>query len=380
MTIIKFPGNNSKTGPVVLTLPVASRTLARIRFEPPDAKSRAVPPKGALNWLEENTGQGADIRGVNIEGPGDPLGEIAETLETLGLVRSRFPEVKLSVTTLGLNAVQHATALAEAGLANVTLLVDAVTREKAEKLYAWIRPARKTVPLAQAVSMLLLEQLLAIKTFRKAGLSVTIRSTVYPGFNDDHIEEIARVAARAGAVAMELVPCRKGSEDFNLTPPGPETMKHLQERAAEYLPTEIAMEPEHHIGTGCSAPHGSCASITAFTPKPTKERPNIALVSSNGMEIDLHLGQAYQVLIYGPREDGLACLLETRPAPEPGSDDRWEELAETLPDCFAILVASAGDRPRKVLGEHGIAVLITEGEIEGTVDVLYGGGKKGKMS
>jgi nitrogen fixation protein NifB len=94
------------------------------------------------------------------------------------------------------------------------------------------------------------------------------------------------------------------------------------------------------------------------------------------MEVDLHLGQAYQVLIYGPREDGLACLLETRPAPEPGSSDRWEELAERLPDCFAILAASAGERPRNILGDHGITILITDGEIESTVDMLYGGGKK----
>ncbi len=97
------------------------------------------------------------------------------------------------------------------------------------------------------------------------------------------------------------------------------------------------------------------------------------------MEVDLHLGQAYQVLIYGPRQDGLICLLGSRPVPEPGSgNSRWEELAQTLTDCFAILAASAGESPRRVLGEHGITVLITDSEIEGTVDLLYGGGKKGK--
>jgi nitrogen fixation protein NifB len=30
------------------------------------------------------------------------------------------------------------------------------------------------------------------------------------------------------------------------------------------------------------------------------------------------------------------------------------------------------------LNRRGVTVLVTEGEIEGTVDVLYGGGKKGK--
>jgi hypothetical protein len=68
------------------------------------------------------------------------------------------------------------------------------------------------------------------------------------------------------------------------------------------------------------------------------------------MDVDLHLGQAKTFLIYGPREDGLNCLLDTRPAPSAGSGEaRWDQLAETLQDCFALLAASAGQRPRKFL-------------------------------
>ena len=114
-------------------------------------------------------------------------------------------------------------------------------------------------------------------------------------------------------------------------------------------------------------------------PKPSRERPNVAVVSSNGMDIDLHLGEAVRALIYGPREDGLPCLLGSRLLPEAGGgSSRWETLADTLEDCFALLTASAGESPRKVLGRRGITVLITDDNVEGTVDVLYGGGKKGR--
>ena len=104
----------------------------------------------------------------------------------------------------------------------------------------------------------------------------------------------------------------------------------------------------------------------------------MAVASATGMDIDLHLGQARQLLIYGPREDGLTCLLETRQAPEAGSGEtRWDQLADTLHDCFAVLAASAGQRPREVLASRSIRVLLTEDAIEGVVDTLYGGGKKG---
>ena len=43
-----------------------------------------------------------------------------------------------------------------------------------------------------------------------------------------------------------------------------------------------------------------------------------------------------------------------------------------------LLAASAGQRPREVLGSRGVRVILTEDNIEGTVDVLYGGGKKMK--
>ena len=115
-------------------------------------------------------------------------------------------------------------------------------------------------------------------------------------------------------------------------------------------------------------------------PKPTRDRPNIAVVSANGMDVNLHLGQAWQVLIYGTRDDdGLACLLETREAPADGETDRWQKLADTLEDCFAILATHAGDMPRNVLAERGIKVVLTADNIEGLVDVLLGNNKKCRL-
>ena len=44
----------------------------------------------------------------------------------------------------------------------------------------------------------------------------------------------------------------------------------------------------------------------------------------------------------------------------------------------AALAANAGETPRQELDRAGITVIRIEDNIEGTVDVLYGGGKKGK--
>ncbi len=387
MTIIQFPKSEESScadgglEQTMLSLPVAPRSFSRIRFDPIDGQARAVPPGGALNWLEENFQQGMKIEAVSLEGPGDPLCEIDVTMETLRLLQQKYPDIAFSVTTLGLHGEQNAESLAAAGVTSITLLIDAVDQKVADKLYAWIRPDRKTVPLAQATAMLMDEQPRAVKAFKAAGCKVTVRSKVYPGFNDDHIEEIARTMAECGADAMILVPYRTAAseEEHLLDSPDSETMLRLQKGASQHLETILTAEKESRIGVDCPSLHGACKPISPLQPRPSKAKPNVAVVSSTGMDVDLHLGQAYQVLIYGPREDGLACLLGTRPVPEPGSgSSRWEELATSLHDCFALLAASAGASPRRILEKHGITVLITDNEIEGTVDVLYGGGKKGK--
>lgn len=360
-----------------LHLPVAPRANTRIKFSSVGQARPAMQPEVALTWLRSNMDAGTAIDIVGITGPGDPLATPEPTLKTLRMVREAFPDLELCLTTVGIGGAAVADELAGIGLSHVTVLVDAVTAEVAEKLYAWIRPSTKTVPLKEAAEFLVKEQAEAVAAFKKAGLTVKINTTVYPGYNAGHVEAIASAMARQGADIMAVCPFRPGSEgETEPGPAGTELLATVRDHAARHIDLMPAWDEcgEDVVGTEKMTPDNAPA---AALPKPTRERPNVAVVSSNGMEVDLHLGHAVKVLIYGPREDGLNCLLESRDAPEPGGGSRrWEKLANLLKDCFVLLAASAGDKPKQVLARKGIAVLVTDQEIEGTVDVLYGGGKK----
>jgi nitrogen fixation protein NifB len=246
------------------------------------------------------------------------------------------------------------------------------------KLYAWIRPGARTVPLFAATELLLGEQAKAAIAFVGNGCRVGVKTTIYPGYNDGHAGEIAITMAARGARFMAVAPYDPAvGEEILLERPGLELMATVRARVEKYLPVVVA--PEKICGEGPSDDKGCGCQTAGFLPKPSVERPNVAVVSSGGMEVDLHLGHAKTALIYGPREDGLACLLGARALPEPGfGAARWELLADILKDCFVLLAASAGESPRKILEGRGIRILITEDDIGGVVDVLYGGGKKGK--
>jgi nitrogen fixation protein NifB len=363
-----------------LHLPVAPRANSRMRFGPTEKSMPAMMPEEALAWLEDVLRQGIKIEVVAITGPGDPLAVVGPTMETLRLVRRKYPDISLSLSTLGIGGDRYAETLADIGVSHVTILVDAVAPEVAEKLYAWIRPGTRTVPLPKAAGMLLDEQARAVTAFKQAGLAVKINTTVYPGHNAEHVEEIAESMAALGAETMSVEPFEPEAGDDENVPrrPGTELMDTVRGRASKYI--EIVEDCEKpKAGLPDAIFLKSCKDSTAMLPKPSGERPNVAVVSSNGMDVDLHLGHAIKALIYGPREDGLPCLLGTRWLPEPGGgSSRWENLADTLSDCFALLTASAGASPREILSRRGIRVLISDENVEGTVDVLYGGGKKGK--
>jgi nitrogen fixation protein NifB len=362
-----------------LHLPVAPRANSRSKFADSTKIKPAMQPEEALRWLDRTIADGNEIGIVGISGPGDPLAVPGPTLRTLRLVREKYPEISLCLTTCGLGGAPLAGELAEIGLSHVTLLVDAVDPAIAEKMYAWIRPSTKTVPLDQAAEVLVDEQSEAIKAFKKAGIPVKINTTVYPGYNADHLETIAATVAGLGADIMAVVPFWPGEAvgEFPAVP-DMDLLETVRDKAARHMDLMPSWEACGESLVGLKETSGRDAHAIAL-PKPTKERPNVAVVSASGMDVDLHLGHATKALIYGPREDGLACLLEARDLPVPGSGEaRWEKLAELLSDCFVLLTSSAGQNPREVLSRNGLTVFITDGEIAPTVDVLYGGGKKGK--
>jgi nitrogen fixation protein NifB len=76
----------------------------------------------------------------------------------------------------------------------------------AAALYAWIRPGQRTLALDEAAALLVRAQAEAIAAFKRAGLFVKVNTTLYPGINDAHMEDIAKAMAALGADLMAVLP------------------------------------------------------------------------------------------------------------------------------------------------------------------------------
>jgi len=360
-------------GKTFFQLPIAPKSNSRIRFLPITLeKEKHLLPHEALALFKMGKDKDQIADGVMLYGPGDPLVSLDATLETIRLIREIDDKTIIGIRTLGIYGEKYADKLMQAGVSRVEVIMEGVTETTLEKIYAWIRPGFKTLKLKEAAQILLKEQAKAIPAFKGAGMYVEVITTCYPENNSENMSIISKTAAKYGADAMSVVPYVANKDaDINLKEVDDEMMDKISAQIAKNITLKKQI---------CLFDATQLKSSTAQAGLgPSKQRPNVAVVSSNGIDIDMHLGHAERIIVYGPRNDGLNCLLEARTAPSKGGgESRWHKLANLLTDCFVLLAADAGSNPRRTLAAHNIPVQICDGQINDYVDSYYSPPKKRK--
>jgi len=139
-------------------LPVAPRCNVQCNFcdrkydclneSRPGVTSAVLTPQQAVYYLDRALEVSPEIRVVGIAGPGDPFASPEPTLETLRLVRNRYPEMLLCVASNGLEVAPHAAELAKLQVSHVTLTVNAVDAAIGARIYAWVRAGIRILRLS----------------------------------------------------------------------------------------------------------------------------------------------------------------------------------------------------------------------------------------
>ncbi|UZJ38307.1 radical SAM protein [Prosthecochloris sp. SCSIO W1103] len=356
----------------------------------PGVTSRVLSPHQALHYLDRALELSPNIAVVGIAGPGDPFANPEDTMETLRLVRQKYPDMLLCVATNGLNVLPYIGELAELDVSHVTLTINAVNPEIGAEIYAWIRHRKKVYRDVNAARLLLDNQLEALKKLKEHGVTTKINSIIIPGINDRHVVDVAETVSKLGADIFNALPYYKTEETVfeNIPEPHPELVKAIQKNTAQYLPqmkhcARCRADAIGIIGQENSDEIMKQLQEAAQLPKkPHENRPYIAVASMEGVLINQHLGEADRFLVYAPGADNSRpVLVESRPAPPPGGGTmRWEAVASLLMDCRAILVNGAGESPKKVLNGSGMKVYILDGLIEEGVNGVFSGKDMSRMA
>jgi nitrogen fixation protein NifB len=335
----------------------------------PGVTSAVLSPFEASRYFDLALERNGSIAVAGIAGPGDPFANPEETLAALELIHERHPEKLLCVATNGLALPDYIDRAGRLGLSHVTITVNAVDPEIGARIYAWVRFGPKVCRGASGAEILLARQTEAVKLLKSLGIIVKINTVIIPGVNDWHIEEIASYTAALGADIQNCVPLIpvEGTVFEHIEPPSAAQVQILREAAGKYLPqmSHCARCRADALGfLGCHNQEEAEELLDRVRAvKPSAGKPYLAAASREGLLVNCHLGEAAELWI-AALEDGRAVIRERRPAPRPGSgDSRWEEMAATLDDCFAVLVSDCGPNPRRILEARGIRVLAGDGLI-----------------
>ena len=368
-------------------LPVAPRCNMQCNFcnrkydcineSRPGVTSTVLTPPQALAYLDHVLSSRPEISVVGIAGPGDPFANPDETMQTLRLVRRKYPRLMLCVATNGLGVGPYIDELAQLQVSHVTVTITAIDPEIGSEIYAWMRDGKRPLRGEEAASLLIARQTEALVRLKSRGMVVKINSIIIPGVNDEHIPDIARKVGGMGADIMNCMPLVpvKGAVFEELPPPDTLTTARVRLQSGQHLPqmTHCARCRADAVGyVGESVTTEQIATLQHYAslslnPAEDATRPYVAVATLEGALVNQHLGEADRLAIYEADAalPGAFRLLEIRRTPEEGGGDaRWAALADALKDCRAILVNAAGPTPQKTLAAHGLKVIEMEGLIE----------------
>lgn len=347
----------------------------------PGVTSQVLSPIQALAYLEEMVEKIPSIEVVGIAGPGDPFANPYETMETLRLVRARFPEMMLCLASNGLHIGPWIEEIAELEVTHVTITINAVDPDIGALIYRWVRDEDKPLKGSDGAALMIERQLDAVARLAAAGVLVKVNSIVVPGVNDRHIPEIARVTKSLGAQLMNCIPlCPVEETPFeHLHEPDALMMARVRLQSGENIPqmshcARCRADAVGLIGEDQSIDHAD--TLQHYTEMPTPldlSRPYVAVATMEGMLVNLHLGEARKVILYAhhPESDEYEIIDVRELPPIGGGDDRWRKLAQSLTDCRALLVSACGPRPKQVIEGFGLKVIEMEGLIEEGLEAVF---------
>lgn len=341
----------------------------------PGVSSNVLSPEAALERVIMVKGKIPNLSVVGIAGPGDPLANPEQTFKTFSLIKARFPEMELCLSTNGLMLPNYIEEVHASGIEFVTITLNAVDPEIGEKIYNWVRIDGKIYTGREAATILLVRQLEALRLLREKNIICKVNTVVIPGVNDAHIPAVVEKANSLGAFISNIIPLipvegtkfadkpqldiTKLQQIRDLCPPDMKQMKHCKQCRADAVGL-LGEDRSQEFFTPCHK--NECQKAD--------HKVRVAVTSSNGRAVDLHFGHAQVFHIY--ETDGeLFDLVDVRNieqyCKEPvecGDDEqRLTSVMEALKDCKYILVSRIGLHPAKKLGEKGIEALMVVGTV-----------------
>jgi nitrogen fixation protein NifB len=366
---------------------------------------------------------------LGIAGPGDPLAQPERTLETFRQLSEKAPDIKLCVSTNGLNLPNVVDQICEHNIDHVTITINCVDPEVGAKIYPWIFWNNRRIRGVKAAEILIAQQQKGLEMLVERGVLVKVNSVMIPGVNDEHLKEVSRIVKAKGAFLHNVMPLIAEEEHgtyygiMGQRSPDAKELQALQDscagdmnmmrhcrqcradavgllgedRGAEFTLDKIeTMEIDYDAAmVKRAAVHAAIeqelnakqsgaevtVSIDSLRKKTKTGRPVLmAIATKGGGIINQHFGHATEFLVYEASDDGVRFIGHRRADQYCVGQDTCNEDETTLDrviaaleGCEVMLSARIGLPPYEALEAAGIQPISEYAmeEIEESVARVY---------
>lgn len=372
-------------------LPVAPRCNIQCNFcnrrfdccneSRPGVTSEVLTPEAAADKVAYVKERIPNLSVIGIAGPGDPLAN-EETFRSIELVRERFPDLTLCISTNGLALPDCAERLHGLGVRFVTVTVNALTPETGAEVYGSVVFGGRRLRGVEGASVLLSRQLEGIERCASLGMAVKVNVVMIPGINDAEIPDLVRKVKSLGAYMVNILPLIpvEGTRFADRRAPTPQErrvmmdrceldarmMRHCRQCRADaigLLGEDRSPEFVHigGCGSGCG-PQGDAVGC---------DESVVAVATSDGRTVG-GFGNSTTFRVYAT--DGGTCrfLREvpvdlTLPVSGGSHRDHIEGIASSLAGCGTVVVSEIGEMPSRVLASRGVRVVRASGDVDRAV-------------
>ncbi len=366
----------------------------------PGVVSETLTPEEAAHKVLVIAGKIPQMTVVGIAGPGDPLANPKQTFETFARIAEKAPDIKLCLSTNGLNLPDYVDRIKELNIDHVTITINTIDPEIGAHIYPWIRWQRKRISGIEGVKILLERQMEGLQALQEADILCKVNSVMIPGINDQHLPEVNQVIRERGAFLHNIMPLISAPEHgtyFGLNGqrgPTPQELKELQDKCAgnmkmmrhcrqcradavgllgedrsqEFTKEKfMTMKPEYNaedrqlVHTRIELRRQELAEEKkALQGKNQQATPKIlvAVASKGGGLVNQHFGHAKEFLIYevdgnsvnfvGHRKIDHYCQSGY------GEEATMDNILKAIADCRAVLCSKIGTCPQEKLKQAGI--------------------------
>lgn len=171
----------------------------------PGVTAKVITPQESIGVLKKALKICPDIRVAGIAGPGDTLATGA-ALETFRLIDREFPRLLKCMSTNGLLLAEKADEVIGAKIDSLTVTVNAVDPEIEAQLNKFVIYHGRKYDALEGAKILIDNQLNGIRKVAGSGITVKVNTVLVPRINGNHIGQIARTVAAAGATIYNVIP------------------------------------------------------------------------------------------------------------------------------------------------------------------------------